>query len=455
MPDEKPNPEPKAHSDHARHVSDYRRRHRRAQHEQAHAEPAVADRPAPTHGLAGIFEGRPELIETQPALEALIARLREAKTFAYDTEFIGEMSYRPQVCLIQVATEDYVGLIDPLAGVELSEFWGLLADPSLHKVVHAGQQDLEHVWRAIGQPPSNVLDTQIAGGFVGLGYPASLAKLVLEFTDIKLHKGFTFTDWTIRPLSGSQLKYAADDVRFLLAISREIRARLAELNRLEWALAECESLCIDGKPGFDAETAWHKVRGGGSLDGRGINVLKLLVAWREACAETADVPPRTYLKDEVLVDLCRSRPKSIDKLANIRHLPRPVIERNGRDLLEMVERGLAMPPAPVDNEGGGEPRLSEKFALDAVWSLAQTLCLGRGLDPGLVTSRQDVTDVYRKLRRGRDVADEGLLNGWRAEALGNDLRALADGAFDARASWRKGRLAVAVQPAFDATTAAT
>jgi ribonuclease D len=445
MPDEKPQ------SDHARHVADYRRRHRRQQHEEAHASPVDHHDHAPSHGLAGVFSGKPEVIETQAALDALIARLRDAGTFAYDTEFIGEMSYRPQVCLIQVATDDYVGLIDPLAGVELSEFWGLLADGSLHKVVHAGQQDLEHVWRAIGQPPGNVLDTQIAGGFIGLGYPASLAKLVLEFTDIKLHKGFTFTDWTIRPLSASQLKYAADDVRFLLPIAADIRARLAEVNRLEWAMAECESLCIDGKPGFDAETAWHKVRGGGSLDGRGINVLKLLVAWREACAETADVPPRTYLKDEVLVDLCRTRPKSFEKLQNIRHLPRPVIERAGRDLLEMVERGLAMPPAPVDNDPGGEPRLSEKFELDAMWSLAQTICLGRGLDPQLVTSRQDATDVYRKLRRGRDASDERLMTGWRAEALGNDLRSLAAGAFDARATWRKGRLTISDDPNVDAT----
>lgn len=426
-------------SDHARHVSDYRRRHRREQHEQAHAEPA-SDAPETASKLA--VSGKPELIQDQAGVDALVERLRAAGTFAYDTEFIGEMSYRPQVCLIQVATDDYVGLIDPLADVELDAFWGLLADPTLTKIVHAGEQDLEHVWRAIGQAPSNVLDTQIAGGFVGLGYPASLAKLVLEFADVKLHKGFTFTDWTIRPLSGSQLKYAADDVRYLLAIAREIEARLIKLGRLEWATAECADRCINGKPGFNPETAWHKVRGGGSLDGRGINVLKLLVAWREACAEVADVPSRTYLKDEVLVDICRSRPKALDKLSNIRHLPRPVVERAGRDIIEMVERGLAMPPAPVARDGEGEPRLTEKFALDSVWSLAQTLCAGRGLDPQLVTSRQDATDVYRKLRKGRDVTGEPLLEGWRAEALGNDLRAIAAGKFDARAVWRDDRLDV-------------
>ena len=426
-------------SDHARHAADYRRRHRRQQHEQAHAEPddeGGGGGGLPTsHGLAGVYAGKPELIQSQPAVNACVARLRAAGTFAYDTEFIGEMSYRPQVCLIQVATDDYVGLIDPLADVELDAFWGLLADPALTKLAHAGEQDLEHVWRAIGQAPSNVLDTQIVGGFIGLGYPASLAKLVLEFAGVKMNKGFTFTDWTIRPLSGSQLKYAADDVRYLPAIVRAMTAELGRAGRLEWATAECEARCIDGKPGFDVEHAWHKVRGGGSLDGRAVNVLKLLVAWREACAETADVPARTYLKDEVLVDLCRTRPRSVEKLQNIRHLPRPVIEHAGRDLIEMVERGLAMPPAPVDPDLSGEPRLRERFELDSVWSLVQTLCVGRSLDPQLVTSRQDVMDVYRKLRRGRDVTDERLLSGWRAEAVGNDLRAIALGQFDATLAW--------------------
>ena len=438
-----------ARSDHARHAADYRRRHRRQQHEQAHAEPDDEGGGVASHGLTGVFAGKPELIQSQSAVDACVERLRAAGTFAYDTEFIGEMSYRPQVCLIQVATDDYVGLIDPLADVELDAFWGLLADPSLAKLVHAGEQDLEHVWRAIGQAPSNVLDTQIVGGFIGLGYPASLAKLVLEFADVKMNKGFTFTDWTIRPLSASQLKYAADDVRYLPAIVRAMTAELDRRGRLGWATAECESRCIDGKPGFDVETAWHKVRGGGSLDGRGINVLKLLVAWREACAETADVPPRTYLKDEVLVDLCRNRPKSIDKLSNIRHLPRPVVEHNGKDLLEMIERGLAMPPVPIDHDLSGEPRLRERFELDSVWSLVQTLCVGRSLDPQLVTSRQDTMDTYRKLRRGRDVSEEGLLTGWRAEAVGNDLRAIAAGTFDAAIAWSRQTLSIASRPSPD------
>lgn len=426
-------------SNHARHAADYRRRHRQAQHNQAHAAEEVAEDALPE--ITGVFRGAPELIETQMALDACVERLRSAGSFAYDTEFIGEMSYRPLVCLIQVATDDFIGLIDPLArDIDLAKFWSLLNDASIHKIVHAGEQDLEHAWRATGGPCANVLDTQIASGFIGLSYPASLAKLIGEFTGIKLQKGFTFTDWSIRPLSTSQLKYAADDVRYLPAIERAIRERLTKLGRLEWAIEECETRCRDGKPGFDPETAWTRVRGGTSLDGRALNILKLLFAWRDECAQHVDVPARTFLKDEILVDLCKARPKSVEKLQTIRHLPRPVIEHHGAEILAMVEQGLAMSVQKRSDEDHDEPNLAERFRFDSVWSIAQVLCAGQSLDPALVASRQETLDAYRKLERGRDVSGERLFQGWRAAAVGDALRQIAAGDFDLAAKWANGLL---------------
>lgn len=427
-------------SNHARHAADYRRRHRQAQHDQAHAN---GDEASDDHlpEITGVFRGQPELVETQAALDAVVARLKEAGSFAYDTEFIGEMSYRPLVCLIQVGTDDFLALIDPLVpGIDLSGFWALLNDPKIHKIVHAGEQDLEHAWRATDAACANVLDTQIAAGFIGLSFPASLAKLIGEFTGVKLQKGFTFTDWSIRPLSASQLKYAADDVRYLPAIERAIREQLTKLGRLEWAVEECEGRCRDGKPGFDPETAWTRVRGGSSLDGRALNILRLLVAWRDECAKQADVPSRTFLKDEILVDLCKTRPKAIEKLQTIRHLPRPVIEHHGAEILGMVEQGLAMPVQKRGEEELDEPNLTERFRLDGVWSTAQLLCAGQSLDPALVASRQETLDAYRKLEHGRDVSGERLFEGWRAAAIGDALRQIANGSFELGAKWTNGSL---------------
>jgi ribonuclease D len=229
-------------------------------------------------------------------------------------------------------------------------------------------------------------------------------------------------------------------VRYLPAIARATRDRLAQLDRLSWAVEECETRCREGKPGFNPESAWQRVRGGGSLDGRGVNALKLLVEWRDGCARHADVPARTFLKDEILVDIVKSRPKSIDRLATIRHLPRPVIEHHGNEILEMVARGLEMPAMKLDDDGGDEPSLAERFRMDGVWSTAQLLCAGQSLDPALVASRQEIIDAYRRLIRGRDVSDERLFNGWRATALGNALRQIAEGTFEIEAAWKNGSL---------------
>ena len=116
-----------------------------------------------------------------------------------------------------------MALIDPLAGIDLRPFWELLCDPSVEKIVHAGQQDIEPVVRHLGRAPANIFDTQIAAGLAGLPYPVSLSKLVNELAGAKLGKGLTFTHWDQRPLSAMQLRYAADDVRYLPRV--HVRAR--------------------------------------------------------------------------------------------------------------------------------------------------------------------------------------------------------------------------------------
>ena len=143
-------------------------------------------------------------ITTQEEFEALIGRLRAAGSFAYDSEFIGELTYLPKLCLIQVATTQEISLIDPIAKIDLLEFWELVADPAVEKITHAGQQDLEPVIRHLNRPGQNVFDTQISAGFVGMAYPVSLSKLVREVIGARLEKGLTFSHWDQRPLSGSK-----------------------------------------------------------------------------------------------------------------------------------------------------------------------------------------------------------------------------------------------------------
>src|SRR2546429_5307772 len=204
--------------------------HRSRSHESAHAEESGPEAKIPQHPL--IPRNAADLVTTQQALESLIADLRAAGRFAYDSEFIGELTYRPKLCVIQVASAQRVSLIDPLAEIDLSNFWELICDPSIQKIVHAGSQDVEPVVRHIGKEPANLFDTQIAAGFAGLSYPIALSRLVMEICGAKLGKGLTFTHWDQRPLSTMQPRYAADDVRYLPAVHDAIARQLPALGPL-------------------------------------------------------------------------------------------------------------------------------------------------------------------------------------------------------------------------------
>jgi ribonuclease D len=402
---------------HARHS--FRSRHRAASHVSAHADAEhqkahkIVDHPLVPQGPA-------QVITDQSALAQLLDHLREMRSFAYDSEFIGELSYDPRLCLLQVATTAQVALIDPMAPIDLTPFWEILADQRIEKIVHAGEQDIEPVARLIQRPCANLFDTQIAAGFIALAYPVSLSKLVGQITGAKLGKGLTFTHWDQRPLSAVQLRYAADDVRYLPAVRAAIGAKLDELGHTAWAAEECAGLCDPKRYSFDPDADFLRLRGAGTLSATGLAVVRELMIWRESMARSADVPPRAYLRDEILIDIARHPPKELDRLERIRGLPRPVEQEHGSTILRLVQQGLSrplkgLPPQPR------EPTPAERFRGDSLWALLQCLCLGRGIDANLVASRQDVTELDRLLASDSDIAQHRLMRGWRGEAVGTKM----------------------------------
>src|SRR5688572_104201 len=327
-----------------------RPQHRSRSHDDAHSAEDAHD-PGESRANPLVYRGEAKLVTTHRGLTELIERLRAERTFAYDSEFIGELSYLPKLCVIQTATPKEISLIDPLAGeIDLRPFWELVADGSVEKVTHAGQQDLEPVIRHLGRPAQNIFDTQIASGFAGMAYPVSLSKLVREIVGAKLGKGLTFTHWDQRPLSNQQLKYAANDVRYLPAVRLELGRRLEAVGHMQWAMAECAAQCDVGLYRFDPETAYLKVRGAGSLGPQGLAVLKELVIWRDSAARQHDVPPRAFLKDEILIDMSREPIKSVEKLARVRGLPRPVEQAHGAETVQATRRWLAAPPGAVHGQ---------------------------------------------------------------------------------------------------------
>ncbi|CAN5474302.1 ribonuclease D [soil metagenome] len=430
-------------------LTSWRSVHRSRNHDSAHAEDSSAHE-ARVIDHPMIAPGPAPLIDDQPSLDKLIDELRNVGSFAYDTEFIGELTYHPTLCVIQVATTKAVSLIDPMAGLDLRKFWELLADESVEKVVHAGEQDVEPVPRQLGKERGarNVVDTQIAAGFAGLAYPVALSKLVLEHFAVKLGKGATFTHWDQRPLSPVQMRYAADDVRYLPALWDALRTRVESLGHKEWAIAECAEMCDPAQFGFNPDKYYHRVRGSSTLSSAGLAVLRELTIWRDTAARAANVPARALVKDEILIDMSRSPIKQIERLDLVRGLPRPLEHEHGQAIVDATMRALSSPMAQRPAARAPEPSPTERFRADSLFAAAFALCAARSVDAALATSRQEVGEFLRHVSSSDPHATDALnelhlMRGWRREALGNPLLHFVRGESSQGSMqfvWRDGRL---------------
>ena len=301
---------------------------RNQNHHEAQSGAQTKPAKIPDHPL--ICKDHATLIEDNDALAELVAHVREVGTFAYDTEFIGESSFYPQLCVIQIATHQQVGLVDPLCDVDLLPIWELIADPQIKTIVHAGQQDLEPVVRILDKPPANIFDTQIAAAFASQAYPASLAHLVEVYCGIKLGKALTYTAWDRRPLSPTHQRYASDDVRYLPAIEEALCKIVADLGYTEAMtseIAQATQRVELYRPNVD--TLINRVRSNRSFSGRETALLKLLVVWRQDAAMEQNLPPRSVVKDDVLIGMTKKSPKTLDALLSLKHMPKPIVNIYG------------------------------------------------------------------------------------------------------------------------------
>src|SRR5437870_11123717 len=197
------------------------------------------------------------MVASRQQLDEVLAEVRAARRMGLDTECLREKTYFARLCLVQVASHERIFLIDPTRGLDISPLSDLLADPEIETVVHAGWQDLQLFYQRTGHVPANVFDVQLAAGFAGLSASLAYGKLVQELTGVELEKGEAYTDWCRRPLTDNQLRYAADDVRYLLPIADKLKERLAKLGRSAWLSEEMSRLEVAETYAADEEI-WRK-----------------------------------------------------------------------------------------------------------------------------------------------------------------------------------------------------
>ncbi|MBM6596103.1 ribonuclease D [Microvirga pudoricolor] len=366
-----------------------------------------------------------DLITTTEGLAQACARLASQPFVTVDTEFLRETTYYPKLCLIQMAGPDPADsyLIDPLAEeLSLEPFMALMADPGTIKVFHSARQDLEIIWNLGGIVPAPLFDTQVAAMVCGYGDSVSYEQLVNDLAKAKVDKSSRFTDWSRRPLSDAQLTYALSDVTHLVKVYEALMAQLQGNGRLEWLGEEMAVLTSPETYKADPDNAWKRLSGR-LRKSREIAVLMEVASWREREAQSRDVPRGRILKDDAVIDVAVSAPRSVEALGRLRSIPNGFERsRTGADILEAVERGLARDPASVPMPERSRGRGNTGAVVELLKVLLKAVAEQERVAPKIIATVEELEAIAEN-----DNADVPSLHGWRRSLFGEKALALKGG----------------------------
>jgi ribonuclease D len=371
-----------------------------------------------------------DLITTTAELTAFCDRLAKHRVITVDTEFLRETTYYPLLCVVQMASADEAAVIDALAeGIDLKPFFALMADEKVLKVFHAARQDIEIVWHRAGIVPHPIFDTQVAAMVLGYGDSIAYDQLVERVAGHRPDKTHRFTDWSRRPLTDDQMHYALADVTHLRDVFAALDADLKKRGRSDWVSEEMEVLTSPRTYDFHPERAWERLKTRVRKP-KELAVLIEVAAWREQEAQSRDVPRGRILKDDVVGDVATHAPTSLDKLANLRSLPKGFDRSKwGSDIVAAVQRGLARDVATLPKIE--KPRGNANGA--AIVELLKVL-LRMTSERHAVASKVIATVDDLEQIAADDNADVGALHGWRRELFGEAALAL-----------KQGRMALAIE----------
>lgn len=369
-----------------------------------------------------------EFIDSNDGLARWCSAAAGARRIAFDTEFISERSFRPHLCLVQVAVDGRMAILDPLAIDDLAPFWSTLADGPHTTIVHAGREELSFSLRAIGRHPANLVDLQIAAGLVSTDYPAGYGSLIWKLLGRKLHKHETRTDWSRRPLSSRQLQYALDDVLYLETLYDTLSELLSERGRTAWLADEMADWQAEIETATTGER-WQRVGGISNLAPRSLAIVREVWRWRETMAERRDTPVRHVLRDDLIVELARLQSADANRISHIRGLDRRDLTRAMPHLLDAIQRALDLPEKECPHLKRNDSPSQLQLVAQLLTSILNSVCRAASVSVGLVGTVQDVRDLvayHLKVDRAGGRPPK-LARGWRAEIVGQVLEDLLDG----------------------------
>ena len=364
-----------------------------------------------------------ELITTTDQLAAACERLAQHPVITVDTEFLRETTYYPLLCVVQMASAEDAVVVDTLAeGIDLAPFFALMNNEAVLKVFHAARQDIEIMVHRNGVVPHPIFDTQVAAMVLGYGASIAYDQLVERVTGHRPDKTHRFTDWSRRPLTEEQLHYAVSDVTHLRDVFAKLDADLKKRNRSDWVSEEMKILTSPKTYDFHPERAWERLKTRVRKP-KELAVLMEVAAWREQEAQSRDVPRSRVLKDDAVGDIATHAPTSLDKLANLRSLPKG-FERSkwGTDILAAIQRGIERDPNTLPKLEKPRGNGNGAATVELLKVLLRMTSERHAVASKVIATVDDLEQIAIN-----DNADVGALQGWRHELFGKDALALKHG----------------------------
>ena len=354
-------------------------------------------------------------------------RAANEKYITIDTEFLREKTYFSKLCLLQLAIpgdeNENAVIVDTLVNeLDLDPLYRIFKNSEIVKVFHAARQDLEIFYLDSGIFPYPLFDTQIAAMVCGFGDQVAYETLVRQLTNQTLDKSSRFTNWSSRPLTDAQKKYALADVTHLRIIYEELSKKLLQNGRTTWVEEELKNLISPETYDVDPRNSWRRIKTKSSSR-RFLGLVASLAEFREKFAQSKNIPRNRVIKDDALLELASNQPKTFDELARSRLLLKEA--RKGEialGLLRAIEKGLKIPDVdlPINQYKFNKGNVNSALA-DLLKVLLKSCSESTGVASRLIASASDLEALAAGDR------SMNALNGWRFEVFGKSALELCDG----------------------------
>lgn len=357
-----------------------------------------------------------QYIDSNEQLAEFCEKIKQAEYCAIDTEFVREKTYYPILSLIQVASEEYMGCIDPLVIDNFSPLISLIQDQNLIKVFHSPSQDLEILFQQFSHIPQPIFDTQLAAAVLGYDYQIGYAELVNQITGVKLEKKHTRANWNRRPLSQDEIDYAMDDVRYLRPVYLALKSELEAKKRYAWIEKDLLSMTSISNYQIETDDLWKRLKGVQKLRGVELQIARHLCQWREQMAQQKNLPRRWIVKDDLLIDIARIKPSEIEDLDATREVNDKFLQKHGNTILQIVAAAKNTPTSEWPQHDIKSSLSIHQQALgDCLMALCRVAAEDNQIALGTLATRKDIDNLIVNRKNSR------LSQGWRFSMVGEKL----------------------------------